>query len=87
VKDLTEGRMVHFVLPDGHNVGDHRPAIVVKVCRNGSEDLPVDGYSNLQVFTDSVDDGTQYAGGLVWRKSVPYDEAKKPGTWHWIEEA
>ena len=87
MEGLTEGRMVHFVLPDGNNTGEHRPAIVVKVWRNGSNDLPGNGHSNLQVFTDSLNDGTQYAGGLVWRTSVPYDETKKPGTWHCIERA
>jgi hypothetical protein len=87
MEGLTEGRMVHFVLPDGNNTGEHRPAIVVKVWRNGSDTIPDDGSSNLQVFTDSLNDGTQYAGGLVWRTSVSYDEAQKPGTWHWIEKA
>lgn len=62
MEGLTEGRMVHFVLPDGNNTGEHRPAIVVKVCRNGFDNPAENGHSNLQVFTDSLNDGTQYAG-------------------------
>lgn len=65
MEGLTEGRMVHFVLPDGNNTGEHRPAIVVKVWGNGLDNLPENGYSNLQVLTDSLNDGTQYAGGLL----------------------
>ena len=40
--------------------------------------------SNLQVFTDSANDGLplNYARG-----SVLYDPEGKPGTWHWIEKA
>jgi hypothetical protein len=53
---LTEGRMVHYVMPDGK----HRPAVVVKVWRvtgeGGIQDPPVSGCSNLQVFTDGPND-------------------------------
>lgn len=75
------GSLVHFVTMRGA----HRPAIVV-------EDWPqVEAYRednrvNLQVFTDSSNDGTQGMNGLLWRTSVPQDEdGKAPGTWHWPE--
>lgn len=91
---LTEGRIVHYVMPDGQ----HRPAIVVNVWR----DLigPCEGYINAQVFTDGSNDMTasniQYfkgaeesvSRGLYWATSIcPDEETKKPGTWHWIEKA
>lgn len=88
---LTEGRMVHFVMPDGQ----HRPAIVVLVW-HVSGACP--GYVNLQVFTDGTndlssqgklhpDDVDRIAFGIWWRTSVCYSEGKEPGTWHWIERA
>lgn len=76
---LTEGRIVHYVLENG----EHRPAIVVKVWDK------VSGVSNLQVFTDSSNDEpvTGHAGNIMWKTSVPYAEAPRPSTWHWIEKA
>jgi hypothetical protein len=92
IDGLTEGRIVHFVMPNG----EHRPAIVVRVWGSG----PCEGYANLQVFTDGSNDATelptdesplpydQVKAGMVWVTSVcPDDETKAPGTWHWIERA
>lgn len=84
---LTEGRIVHFVMPNG----EHRPAIVVKVWNQ-------DGTANLTVFPDWTNDThnlpnqfypvEEIRRGLFWATSVRFDEAeKKPGTWHWIEKA
>jgi hypothetical protein len=91
---LTEGRVVHYVLPNG----EHRPAIVVKVWRIidfdpeggiiGLPKLPENGCCNLQVFMDSDEKG-QYNDKMwpiSWRTSVIFDNAKMPGTWHWIEQ-
>jgi hypothetical protein len=82
---LTVGRMVHYVLPEGRSLGEHRPAIVVRVWK----DIPSypEGTVNLQVFTDGSNDGRDHAAGIVWRTSVHYSEGKEPGTWHWIEKA
>lgn len=89
MEGLTEGRMVHYVLPNG----DHRPAVVVKVWNKE------DGYVNLQVFTDGRNDRHAYpadAGdilsdidrGLLWVTSIYPDLVDKPpDTWHWIEQA
>ena len=81
IEGLTEGRIVHYVLEDSRNKGQHRPAVIVQVWDHGS------GVSNLQVFTDGRNDGQFYAGGLAWKTSVCYSEDKEPGTWHWIEKA
>lgn len=83
---LTEGRNVHFVMPDG----EHRAAMVVKVWRiyrpDGTSIPPTNGCSNLTVFPDWANDPGG-AAGIMWRTSVLYSENKEPNTWHWIEKA
>lgn len=78
---LTEGRIVHFTMPNGN----HRPAIVVKVWSKET------GLVNLQVFTDGLNDAplhTNDAPGLMWATSIFPDETeKRVGSWHWIEKA
>jgi hypothetical protein len=89
---LTEGRIVHFVMPDD----EHRPAIVVKVWNKET------GYVNLQVFTDGKNDigmfqdSERYSqitreevGRGIWRCTsiYPDEETKRQGSWHWIEKA
>ena len=81
MEGLTEGRIVHYVLADGGSMGEHRPAIVVKVWSKES------GTSNLTVFTDWSNDGQHNENGIRWTTSVQYSEGKEPGTWHWIEKA
>ena len=93
---LTEGRIVHYVMPNGQ----HRPAIVVQVW----DYTGPSGTSNLQVFTDGPNDkpftpaekqknidfgidSEQVAHGHLWRTSIMYSEEHTPGTWHWIEKA
>jgi hypothetical protein len=79
---LTEGRIVHFVLPNGPHRGEHRPAIIVKIWD------PSQGCVQLQVFTDGAHDGDAYAAGVYWATSVLYEAAgQEPRTWHWIEKA
>jgi hypothetical protein len=82
MEGLTEGRIVHFVLPNGQ----HRPAIVVNAWHHVFE-YHASGRVNLQVFTDFKNDGEEYASGQYWATSVPYSEDPQPGTWHWIEKA
>lgn len=90
---LTEGRIVHYVLPNG----EHRPAIVVKVWRVlvGDpnvllhEEPPENGCCNLQVFMDADAEG-KYNDQMLpvsWRTSVLHSDNKEPETWHWIEPA
>ena len=90
---LTEGRIVHYVMP----LGEHRPAIITKVWNEN-------GLSNLSVFTDYsndlpyTSDGEQkfhdyvirledVRHGHVWKTSISFAEDKTPNTWHWIEKA
>jgi len=73
---LTEGRIVHYVLPDGPSAGQHRPAIVVKNWGGGGV--------QLQVFTDGQNDGAE---NVVWVTSILHSETKEKNTWHWIERA
>lgn len=90
---LTEGRIVHFVMPDGK----HAPAMIVKVWQDN-------GLSNLQVITDGTNafpytpeetelfkmagmDLESVKHGHVWVTSRSYSEEPKLGTWHWIEKA
>jgi hypothetical protein len=86
MEGLTEGRIVHYVLPDGPHAGEHRPAIVVKVWRQGDGTPPSNGYSNLVVFVDGTNDYPNYSGA-VWATSIEYSAEPKPRTWHWIEKA
>ena len=65
LEGLTEGRICHFVLENGA----HRPAIIVRVWRQGNEHPPENGYSNLVVFMDGTNDGSQFAGCMNWQTS------------------
>ncbi len=81
---LTSGRMVHYVLPDGPHMGEHRPAVIVKVW---SQDM---GTSNLQVFMDGLNDSYDKSMtiNIKWVTSSVYSEdVSIIGTWHWIEKA
>jgi hypothetical protein len=92
MEGLTEGRIIHYVLNEGPDKGQHRPAVIVRVWRSntpeGGSKAPENGCSNLQVFTDS-DADRKYNDELppvMWKTSVLYDENCAPGTWHWIEK-
>jgi hypothetical protein len=92
---LTEGRIVHYVMPSH----EHRPAIVVHVWKVGSpEGVPTNnGMINLTVFVDGLNDVKPQAEvnfspknneTLLMRcTSVLYSEDPQPFTWHWIEKA
>jgi len=76
------GRIVHYVMNgDAASVGKVRPAIIVR-----NDDLTnAQAALNLQVFTDSTNDGPAFAAGIVWHGSVPFDGSATPaaGSWHW----
>lgn len=88
IPGLTEGRIVHYVLPHGRGAGQHRPAIVVKDWKS-HEYAGAPGSVNLHVFTDHTNDFQVGEGsdGHLWATSIRYSEEKEPGTWHWIEVA
>jgi hypothetical protein len=72
---LTAGRIVHYVLSNG----EHRAAMVSRAPSIGKEEV------NLLVFED-VDDligGCRLTPGPLDTRSVPHDEKRSPGTWHW----
>jgi hypothetical protein len=71
------GQLVRYVLAEGHNRGEVRPAFIVRDW-NPHSDLP--GAVNLQVFTDDGNDGLP---GVMWVCSVMFDATgQEPGTWH-----
>jgi hypothetical protein len=94
---LVEGRIVHYVMPNG----EHRPAIVTKVWDRENQS----GCSNLNVFTDYSNDLPytqaetdnmknnfginldEVRHGHIWRTSIMFSAEPKPHTWHWIEKA
>lgn len=93
---FTEGRIVHFVLPNG----EHRAAMIVRAWppqQVGGDE----GVANMQVMLDGTNDGDlawqrfNYGEGETvhvhnfnrWETSVHYSEGKEPRTWHWIEKA
>lgn len=89
---LTEGRILHYVIPNG----EHRPAIVVRVWPN--EFGPGIPGVNLQVFTDGSNDMREFAeggypprelvrAGMFWATSAKFSDTHEPGTCHWIERA
>ena len=86
MEGLTEGRLVHFVMPSH----EHRPAIVVRVWDQLS------GMVNLVVFTDGSNDVKKSEESYsrdpspvltIWETSRTYSEDPQPFTWHWIEGA
>jgi hypothetical protein len=81
-KPYSIGRVVMYVPFDtdhkeaGGNVSTPLPAVIVRAW----DELPFyqeHSQVNLKVFTDGPVD--------IWRCSVPYDENKTPGSWHWLE--
>lgn len=74
---LTEGMIVHYVMPNGRYPGEHRPAMVVRI-------WPGAHSVQLNVFVDFENDG--YSTSPIWATSVVEDSSgQKPGTWHWPE--
>lgn len=72
------GRIVHFVLPDGCQKGEHRAAIIVRVFEGLGQRC------NLKVFLDGSND-TKTGHYDEWHTSVDFSPAGSPGTWHWPE--
>jgi len=87
MEELTEGRIVHYVLEEGRNKGHVRPAIVVRVWRvimeGGLQRPPDNGCCQLQVFTDGSNDDLPE---IMWKTSVLYDP-DAAGCWHWPNRA
>ena len=82
----SAGRIVLYVAPEGMT----RPALIIGPC---TEIFPGSAYTReecqLHVFFDGTNDWPfDHSGNRIaldpWRTSVPHDEDKKPGTWHWL---
>ncbi|BDI33444.1 hypothetical protein CCAX7_54950 [Capsulimonas corticalis] len=86
IPGLTEGRVVHYILPDGPSAGQIRPAMVVRVWNRNSIDKTSRGCVQLQVFTDGPNDALM---NVEWRTSVLFDDSPTPapGTWNWPARA
>ena len=74
---LTEGRVVHYVAPNGA----HLAAIVTRL-------WGASGVVNLNVqFPGDGDNGAYDSSPVERRTSVVFSADPKPNTWHWIEKA
>lgn len=79
---IKVGDIVNYVMAEGTNYGEIRPAIVVRVWS--------DACVQLQVFTDKDNDFgyghgpdlDQPAPCVLWKTSVVFDPSKSAGTWH-----
>lgn len=71
-------RLVHYVLKDGPQKGECRPALVVRDFERPG------GEVNLQVFTDSppTGDSNDMLPPLMWVTSVQPGKKNRPGTYH-----
>lgn len=76
--DITVGRVVHYVLPEGKSAGETRAAIVTRVWSQ-MDDALHPGTVNLQILIDGPND----AGLRDWVGTVFYSEAPKAGAWSW----
>jgi hypothetical protein len=87
MEGLTEGRIIHYVLPESRSCGkdQHRPAIIVNAHGGQLEN----GMANIAVFLDGTNDFPLDVNGvpalIMWATSVHYSESKESGTWHWPE--
>lgn len=82
-RSYSSGRIVQYVPTETDKLSffdnaqtSPLPAMIV----NAWEENPIyqeEGKVNLKVFPDGKGD--------LWRTSIPYDENKAPGTWHWPE--
>jgi hypothetical protein len=87
MEGLTEGRIIHYVLPESRACGadQHRPAVIVNAHGGRLEN----GMVNMIVFLDGTNDFPLDVHGVpaltMWATSVHYSEEKEANTWHWPE--
>jgi len=88
---VTPGRAVHYVLRQGRNAGQVRPAVVIVVHEQDPSSV------NLHVLLDGSNDvdcefGASFLQLVGWATSARYasgnpDGTFTPGTWHWPPRA
>lgn len=80
------GRIVHYVAygtPGGEfPAGVCRAAVITEV---GPREYPGEDPSADNEPYQTADLCVLNPTGLFFNRRVPYDETKKPGTWHWPE--
>ena len=74
---MSTGEVVHFVLENGPDYGQCRPAIVVKAAKEKTE------FSTLYVIAH--EGGAWNPTEKEYYKASAYGAEAKPGTWHPIE--
>jgi hypothetical protein len=84
MEGLIEGRIVHYVAYNNR----HLAAIVIGVTPNKTEgeweELPKDKI-DIALFSNMANVNGNKNYGLQFHSDIPFDDEKKPGTWHWIE--
>lgn len=75
---VEAGRFVNFVLDEGPNVGEVRPALVMRAWNGETGEM-----LNLLVFTDTDQEGrhNDRVGPILWRTSVPNGNKDLVGSW------
>lgn len=88
----SSGRIVLYVSSEHGSEVVIRPAVVIATC---NDRFPGSNYTREECQLHVLWDGTNDAIGprcyplagpvapSPWRTSVPHDEGKAPGTWHW----
>lgn len=74
------GRIVHYVIPSGPLMCQHRPAIITAVFPGNTV--------NLSIFLDQEDDcsvGSSHVGYVLRAWSISMSEEHAINTWHWPE--
>ena len=79
MEGLIVGAIVHFVIPAGRSMGQHRAAMITNIwdATNGTVDLTV--------FVDGSEDGYPHTQPVVLFNGIPYSETQENRTWHWLE--
>jgi hypothetical protein len=81
MEGLIEGRIVHYVAYNNR----HLAAIVIGLENDTPQDAITKNRVDLALFTNMVNTNGVKNFGLQFHQSIPFDEDKRPGTWHWIE--
>lgn len=79
LEGLIVGAIIHFVLPAGRSMGEHRAGMVVNIWDQEN------GMIDLSVFVDGAVDGYPYNQPIVLFNGVRYSPTMENGTWHWLE--
>lgn len=84
-RDVKIGDIVLFTLDEGPDIGQDRPALVVRVWTDLEGKAQENGVCQLQVFTDSDVLGkfNDQLPQVMWKTSIVYSDEGHFGAWHW----